>query len=510
MIIVLLFTLAPAHASQEETTPVKIGVLAKRGAERCLEKWSPTAEYLTAMIPGRTFIIVPLDFKQIVFSVKNGDVDFVLANPSIYVELENRCGVSRIATLENLLKGGAHTRFGEVVFCRADNNDISSWEDLKGRSFMAVAESSLGGWRTAWREMKERGIDPYLDFTQIGVESEEGKGSTFWFTASLDKQPPVQETDVTAQEDTAVSLKGVRILVVDDNEIYRRVFAGMLASWECRHEEVFDAGTALDRLRSAAKAGDPFRIAILDMIMPETSGEALGNMIKKDPALRDTALVMTDSAGIRGDAPRLSKAGFDAYLTKPVKQSQLSNCLMTVVGRKPSDKTMQEKIITRHTIAEDQKRKIRILLAEDNIVNQKLALRLLEKMGYRADAVANGREAVEAIKTIPYDLVLMDVQMPEMDGLEATKAIRKREGQLKAQGSKLKAKDGASSNELSALSFQHSARSERVPIVALTAHAMKGDREFCIEAGMDDYVTKPIQPDKLADTIRRWTSTDDT
>jgi len=333
---------------------------------------------------------------------------------------------------------------------------------------------------------------------QIGVESKEGKGSTFWFTACLNKQPHGREMKIAMLDD--VSLKGLRILAVDDNATNRRVVAGMLSSWECRHEEVADARTALDRLRAIAASGDPFRIAILDMVMPEIDGETLGRMIKDDPALRDTVLVMMTSIGVRGDANRFEKAGFAVYLTKPVKQSQLFNCLMTAIGRKPSDQALPDKIITRHTVAEKSKQKICILLAEDNLINQKVALRVLEKLGYQADVVANGLEALKALELIHYDLVLMDVQMPEMDGLEATREIRKRE-KLIAQK-----KDTGSSNELSDLSFQHSARSKHIPIIAMTAHAMEGDREMCLKAGMDDYLTKPIQPGKFAKTIARWIS----
>jgi signal transduction histidine kinase/CheY-like chemotaxis protein len=331
---------------------------------------------------------------------------------------------------------------------------------------------------------------------QIGVESKEGKGSTFWFTARLNKQPSGRKMEITTPDD--VSLKGMRILAADDNATNRRVLAGMISSWECRHEEVKDAATALDRLRAAAASEDPFRIAILDMVMPEMNGETLGRIIKNDPALRDTVLVMMTSIGTRGDAGRFEKAGFAVYLTKPVKRSQLFNCLMAAIGRKPSDQTSPDKIITRHTVAEKSKQKTRILLAEDNIINQKVALKVLEKLGYRADVVANGLEALKALEMISYDMVLMDVQMPEMDGLEATKEIRKRE-ELIAQK-----KDAGFSDELSALSFQHSARSKHVPIIAMTAHAMEGDKEMCLKAGMDDYLTKPIRPGKFGETIARW------
>ncbi len=311
---------------------------------------------------------------------------------------------------------------------------------------------------------------------QIGVESKKGKGSTFWFTVRLKKQPPGRKMEIITLDD--VSLKGLRILAVDDNATNRLVLAGMLSSWECRHEEVEDAKIALDRLTGAVASGDPFRIAILDMLMPEMDGETLGKMIKNDPALRDTVLVMMTSIGARGDAGRFKKAGFAVYLIKPVKRSQLFNCLMTTIGSKPSDQISPDKIITRYTVAEKSKRKTRILIAEDNIINKKIALKVLEKLGYHADVAANGLEALKALEMIHYDMVLMDVQMPEMDGLEATREIRKRE----------KLTD----------------RSKHIPIIAMTAHAMEGDREICLKAGMDDYLTKPIKPGKFGETIARW------
>jgi len=335
---------------------------------------------------------------------------------------------------------------------------------------------------------------------QIGVESKEGKGSTFWFTACLNKQPTGRKMEIATPD--YISLKGMRILAVDDNATNRRVLASMLSSRQCRHEEVKNAATALDRLRAAAASGDPFRIAILDMVMPEMDGETLGKTIKDDPALRDTVLVMMTSIGARGDAIRFEKAGFAVYLTKPVKRSQLFNCLMTTICCKPFGHTSPNKIITRHTVAEKSKQKTRILLAEDNIINQRVALKILEKLGYRADVVANGLEALRALEMIHYDMVLMDVQMPEMDGLEATIEIRKRE-ELIAQK-----KDAGFSDKLSALSFQHSAQSKHVPIIAMTARAMEGDREMCLKAGMDDYLTKPIQPDKFGETIARWIPND--
>jgi PAS domain S-box-containing protein len=308
---------------------------------------------------------------------------------------------------------------------------------------------------------------------EIGVESEHGKGSTFWFTVRLGKQASAVEGKVLSAEDLA----GIRILAVDRNPTNCRVYAAMLDPWNCRHEELTDPTSALDRLRTAAAAGDPFRIAILDMPAWEMDGETLGRMIKADPLLQETLLVMVTSVGKRGEAARAEKAGFAAYLTKPVKQGQLCDCLKTALGRIKSADSSGEHIITRHSLVESQKQKVRILLAEDNITNQKVALKILEKLGYHADTASNGAEALDAVGTRSYDLVLMDIQMPEMDGFEVTNRIR---------------------------SMASSASRQDVPIIAMTAHAMKGDREKCIEAGMNDYVSKPVQPRQLSEAIARW------
>jgi len=311
---------------------------------------------------------------------------------------------------------------------------------------------------------------------EIGVESKEGKGSTFWFTATLEKQGQGREVKMVVPEDT----RGKRILVVDDNATNRLVLREQLRSWHCHYDEAQGGAVALDKLREAVAEGRPFEIAILDVQMPEMDGETLGRKIKEDPDLEGTILVMLTSVVEPGGAARTKEIGFAAYLTKPVKGSELFDCLTTVVGRKAAGKdTSGETLVTRHSVAEDQKRKIRILVAEDNMINQKVALNLLKKFGYRADAVANGQEAIKALETVPYDLVLMDVQMPEMDGLEATALIR---------------------------SPQSTVCNHEIPIVAVTAHAMKGDREQCLEAGMDDYTPKPIEPADLLEKIKRWTN----
>ena len=313
---------------------------------------------------------------------------------------------------------------------------------------------------------------------EIGVQSVPGVGSTFWFTAGFAKQDPAALAAADERLEP-IDIAGVRILAVDDNATNRRVIAGMLEAWRCRHTEVDGAGPALDALRAACAEGDPYRIVILDMMMPDTDGETLGVAIKSDPALADSELIMMTSMGSRGDAGRLETLGFAAYLTKPVKQSQVFDCLMVVLNRRERpDPQVTPRIITRHALAERDKRRMRILLAEDNPINQRVALKTLEKLGYQAEAVSNGAEALEALASRRYDLVLMDVQMPEMDGMEATRRIR---------------------------DPRSAVRDHSVPIVALTAHAMKEDRDACLAAGMNDYLPKPVKPDELTAVLAHWT-----
>jgi len=873
----LLMAAVGTEAAPQET-PVRIGVLVKRGPERCLEKWGPTVDYLSRSISNTSFVMVPLSFGEIYSAAECGDVEFVLANPSIYVELELGCAARRIVTLKNLGPAGASTVFGGVVFCKAGRDDIQCLADLKGKRVMAVDENSLGGWHTAWREMKAKGIEPERDFRElsfggthdavvyavrdgkvdagtirtdvldrmalegkvdpqgfhvihdhvgstdghfpgrhstrmypewpmakldhtpdelaesvatallqmpldcaaaraarcagwtvplnyqpvhdclkelrvgpykdfgrvtaaeairqhwptvlvfsvflvslglgticvarlnrrlreanrdleragqeargltrkaeaanraksdflagmsheirtplngiigmtdmlaesgltatqrefcgiastcghsllalvnnildfskmdagglemelidfdlriaadevadslsarasekqlefscfvasavplllrgdpgrlrqtlinlgnnaikftgtgevaievtlqeetpthatilfavrdtgigippnrlerlfkafsqvdasttrkyrgtglglviskqlaeamggrIGVDSLEGRGSTFWFTAVLEKQPVQRQVTVPALGD----IHGARVLIVDDNRTSRRVLKEYLKATQCRVTETCGGSEALQELHAAQEGGDPYRIAILDMCMPEMDGESLGQLIKSDPSLREVILVLLTSVEQRGDVERVSKIGFSAYLTKPVKQSQLFDCLR-LVASEPVDtgQTGDASIVTRYSLASHHKSRVRILLVEDNPVNQKVALLTLEKIGYRADAVANGREALEALGRVGYDLVLMDVEMPVMGGLEATRVIRNPDSGV----------------------LNHD-----VPIVAMTAPVLEECRERCLESGMNDCICKPVQLQHLADTIDR-------
>ncbi|MDX6406825.1 MAG: hypothetical protein QOH70_4280 [Blastocatellia bacterium] len=305
---------------------------------------------------------------------------------------------------------------------------------------------------------------------QIGITSTEGKGSTFWFTARF----PKQEVPLARTETARLSLDRLHALIVDDNATNRKILSHQLNSWGMVHDEADSGDRALELLRSAAAAGTPYDLAILDFMMPGMDGFELARAIKSDPALASVRMVLLTSFGQRGDGATAHEAGIAACLTKPVRQSQLFDCLANVVNQaiRPEAATLlsgENSLVTKHTLAETNPMSNKIiLLAEDNIVNQKVAVRQLLKLGYRTDAVANGREAVEALGRIPYDLVFMDCQMPEMDGYEATAEIRRLEGEAK-----------------------------HTPIVAMTAHALQGDREKCIAAGMDDYVSKPVKAEEL-------------
>jgi PAS domain S-box-containing protein len=318
---------------------------------------------------------------------------------------------------------------------------------------------------------------------QIGVDSAPGQGSTFWFKARFEKQP----AGVGLARPAVSRLDGARVLIVDDNATQRKILSHQLDSWGMLYEEADSGERALETLRAAAAQGAAYELAILDWLMPGMDGFELARAIKADPRIAGASLVLLTSFGQRGDGERARGAGIAAHLAKPVRQPQLFECLSTVLSRRSviSDEDQmtgreQAQRVSGESLQEAKKKMISpklILLAEDNIVNQKVAARQLEKLGYRSDAVANGREAVEALGRIGYDLVLMDCQMPEMDGYEATAAIRDCEGETR-----------------------------HTPIVAMTANALAGDRARCIAAGMDDYVSKPVKPEELRAVLAKFLS----
>jgi CheY-like chemotaxis protein len=303
---------------------------------------------------------------------------------------------------------------------------------------------------------------------QIGLTSEPERGSVFRFDVRLARgkeAPPAPRRNE--------ALRGLRVLVVDDNATNRTVLKHNLSGWGLR---VTDAPGGAEALRLLWAAEEPFSLALVDFQMPEMDGLELCRRIKADPALSGVKLIMLTSLGVRGHREQARDAGFDGYLVKPVRLSQLYDCLATVMaGAEPPAPSPALPAASSERKPHFAPRGPRVLLAEDNPVNQAFALRLLQKLGCHVDVAGNGREAVAAVAQAEYALVLMDCEMPEMDGFEATAAIRRRE-----------------------------ASSPHVPIIALTASAMQGDREACLAAGMDDYLSKPMRPKDLEAMLRRW------
>ncbi len=303
---------------------------------------------------------------------------------------------------------------------------------------------------------------------RIWVESEIGGGSTFQFTARFGLSTAPAQRPVGR-----APLRGLLVLVVDDNATNRRILREVCAAWGMRPREADGGDAALTALNEAAALGEPFALVLLDGHMPGMDGFGLAERVRQLPQLAGVTLVMLTSAGHAGDVERCRKLEIGAYLMKPVKQSELLATVLTalsrpVVGAEPVPTSASAPA---HLLP----RPLHILLAEDNAVNQRLAMRLLQKQGHTIELANNGCEALAALERQLFDLVLMDVQMPEMDGFEATARIRARE----SEGGR------------------------RLPIIAMTAHAMKGDRERCLEAGMDGYVPKPIQPHDLNEAIGR-------
>jgi two-component system sensor histidine kinase/response regulator len=311
---------------------------------------------------------------------------------------------------------------------------------------------------------------------RIWMESQPGQGSTFHFTilvgvrdAPAARYAPVQP----------VQLRDVRVLIVDDNFANRHVLEGMVTRWGMRPTQAEDGRAGLQALQGANSTGQPFPLVLLDSEMPEMDGFAFAELVRKDPSLAGTMIMMLTSAGRAGDAARCLALGISAYLVKPARPRELLDGICALLQKKPDKKT--EPLITKHSLREDRQRR-RILLAEDNLVNQKLASHLLEKRGFHVTIAGDGRLALQELEKGSFDLVLMDVQMPSMDGFEATAAIRERE---KSTGG-------------------------HIPIIAMTAHALKEDEQRCLAAGMDSYLSKPIRTTELFTTIERFigTSTD--
>ncbi len=307
----------------------------------------------------------------------------------------------------------------------------------------------------------------------IDCVSEPGKGSNFSFAVQLDINPiGNQEKKISHGE-----LNGLRVLIIDDNAAHREVLEHQVEDWGMFRQSASGGSEGLEVLRFAAQHGRPYDLVILNMHLPKMDGLEVARRIKADPSISDVKQVMLTSVGLRGDAQRAKEAGVRAYLTKPVRQADLYSCLVAIMGNAEDVESAQ--LVTRYNLAVAESQfEGHVLLAEDNLVNQQVAMGMLKKLGCRVDLVGDGQEAVNALCSTSYDLVFMDCQMPVLDGYAATAEIRRLEQQ--------------------AGELQH------IPIVALTANALAGDREKCLAAGMDDYLSKPFKQEQILYVLERW------
>jgi two-component system sensor histidine kinase/response regulator len=303
---------------------------------------------------------------------------------------------------------------------------------------------------------------------EIGIKSVEGKGSTFWFTLNL------THTNTPIPNKAFDNLQGQKILVVDDNLTNRFLLGQLLTKWQVEHTLVDSGKKALEKLTKESSKGIPYHIAILDMQMPKMDGFQLADKIKNDNRpFKNTRIMLLTSQGKRGDADQLKAAGFSGYINKPIDQTLLYNTLMTLAGINSPEKKLATALISR----ELPQFTARVLVVEDYAINQKVAQGLLQKFGVQVDLAANGEEALDSLENLPFDLVFMDCQMPVMDGYEAAQKIRHSQ-------SKVLNRD--------------------IPIIAMTANSMEGDRDKCLALGMNDFISKPINPNKVQKVLKRW------
>jgi CheY-like chemotaxis protein/signal transduction histidine kinase len=303
-----------------------------------------------------------------------------------------------------------------------------------------------------------------------GLE-QHAKGNTLWFQVALDKQ----SEKATPGPKQDVQLRGLRALVVDASKASREAMVEMLSAWGCRVDALEHGEEALERLRSAAAQREPYRVALVDMQLQGLTGEDLGLAIRSDRTLAGTRTMLLTSLGRKGDAQRAQSLGFLAYLLKPLPWSELYEAMVEVVGRPEGAVGDSASLITRHSLAESRRGRVRVLLAEDNAVNQMVAQAALRRLGYAIDVVTDANAAIEASEKNRYDLILMDVQMADMDGCKAAAAIRARE------------------------------HGRHVPIIGMSGRALEGDHARCLEAGMEDCLRKPIELERLCTTVEHWT-----
>ncbi len=300
---------------------------------------------------------------------------------------------------------------------------------------------------------------------KIGVNSEPGEGSEFWFKLTFTKRPePVSPVE------NRENLQNRRLLVVDDNATNRKIIYDQATHWGMEVEQAASAAEALNTLETAVEKGIFYDVVLIDMQMPQIDGLTLGTQIKANPVIADIPIIMLTSTNQREEVQKALNIGFASYLVKPVKASRLLDTIINVLESQDKPIQIELPIINQTGV---NKSKLRVLIAEDSLVNQKVALKQLQNLGYAADVAGNGQEVLQLLERIPYDFILMDCQMPILDGLETTKEIRR--------------------------------RMDRQPVViAMTAHAMKEDKQNCLDAGMNDYLSKPVNKEKLADVLNHW------
>jgi two-component system, sensor histidine kinase and response regulator len=379
---------------------------------------------------------------------------------------------------EVLVHARTATDSNEALIVRFDVRDtgIGMSEEDQQRLFEAFSQADLSTTRRYGGTGLGLAISKQLVELmggEIGVESTPVAGSTFWFTVRLERQGDNAQRKPTSR----TNLRDMRVLLVDDNATNRKILHRQIEIWGMRDGIAENAAQAIEMMRDAIHSGDPYDLAILDMQMPDMDGLQLARHMKADPELSRTRLVLLTSIGLdMGQEAR--EAGVDALLPKPVRQSRLYDTVATVMGtgeieasRSPEKEELRRAVQGSLAVGEERPPRGRILLAEDNLVNQRVALKMLERLGYQVDVAADGAEAVEAATRSGYAAILMDIQMPEMDGYEATREIRRREGDA------------------------------HTPIIAMTAHAMQSDREKALEAGMDEHITKPVKADVLREVL---------
>ena len=425
---------------------------------------------------SKRFIADPGRIRQILMNLLGNAIKFA-AKGHIYLNIEADADPVKEAAIESSETPPTLVRFS------VEDSGIGIPEDKLGSVFEKFTQADA----STTRHFGGTGLGLSICVRlvelmggKMGVTSTVGKGSTFWFNLPL-----LVDHSVVNEPMLQIELSTLRFLHVDDNPTNRFVLRERLNHWHLRNSEGCSAQEGLDLLRSAAAGNDPFHFAILDHEMPGSDGETLARTIKADPQLKDTLLIMLSSRGQRGDAKRMSEAGFATYLTKPLRQSLLLDALRTVWAnsRNPS---LPVPLVTRHSLAEAAAPAQHIvpsvpgaagpyiLIVEDNAVNQMVATRMLQRLGCRVAIAADGKIATEMVQAVAYDLIFMDCQMPVMDGYQATSEIRRME-----------------------------TPGNRRAIVAMTANAMQSDRERCLQSGMDDYISKPINKPEVVAILKR-------